>query len=161
MRWLDPINRPSGNASPAPIRKPTTTRYRLPMVSMISSPENSHASQLPSTGSYALVGDRYSNHLCTTAQGDGNTSGLTHPMEDANCQMAITDTGTSNPCRTPPLFCFAIIGVLPYLRFRLFLACSNKSVFTQSLATGGLAILPVPYLTMVSVVIWICSGVMS
>src|SRR5450830_708652 len=112
MRWLDPISRPSGKASPAPIRKPTTTRYRLPMASMISSPENSQASQLPSAGSYGLVGDKYSNHLCTTAHGDGKTSGLIQPSEDAPCQMAITTTGTSNPCKAPPIFCFAMFVVL-------------------------------------------------
>jgi hypothetical protein len=42
-----------------------------------------------------------------------------------------------------------------------FLACSSRSVLTQSLATGGLAILPTPVLAMVSVVTWMCSGVMS
>ncbi len=70
--------------------------------------------------------------------------------------------GTSSPCRKLPLFCLAMRDFpLAYFRFMLFLACSSRSVLTQSLASGGLAILPVPYLAMVSVVTWICSAVMS
>src|SRR5205085_2736178 len=59
----------------------------------------------------------------------------------------------------PPSFQHA--STLHYLTPRLFLASSSRSVLTHSFAAGGFAMRPTPVLYMMSVVIWMCSGVMS
>src|SRR6185369_2207792 len=94
-----------------------------------------------------------------TWEGAGSIWGLIKPKRDAASQAMRMMTGTMvdwKICLTMDVVCR--MGRLSnwgqgrvYFAFSAFFALSNRSSFTKSFASGGFAILPMPYLAIMSV----------
>src|SRR5512140_1030802 len=109
------------------------------------------------------MGLAYAIQRRKTAEGDGRIIGLIVPARDSPSHTARSVTGTaSDQTRLAALF-LGIFDRPPgrYFAPRAFFACSRRSSFTHSFATGGLSIRPTPYFCMKSVVTWTCFTLMS